>query len=581
MKAGDIVKGPVNPLLRDSLTACKRVFGAIVLFSLCINLLMLTAPLFMLQVFDRVLSSRSTDTLSMLMLIAGFALLVMAALELFRSLVLVRVSTWLDSSLGGPVLMGSIAATLRKGSDPTIQGLRDLNAFRTFLSGPSIFPIIDAPWTPIFLAVIFMLHPLLGWFSLAGAVALFCLAITNELATRKLLAHSGAESIKALQFAQATVRNADVIEAMGMMPSVVRRWQSRNAQSLVLQAQASDRSGALTAVSKFFRLILQVGILSVGAWLVIHNELTPGAMIAGSILMGRALAPVEQAIASWKSIVAARSAYERLKRQLDETPFGKQTMPLPAPSGRVTVEGVSFIHPGASEPTIRAVAFDLEPGEALGLIGPTAAGKTTLARLLVGNLVPRAGHVRLDDMDVAQWDSADRGPHIGYLPQDIELFGGGVAENIARMGEGDPDAVVSAAQLAGVHEMILRLPKGYDTEIGEGGAALSGGQRQRIALARAMYGEPKFVVLDEPNANLDNEGEEALIRALRILKEKGVTVVSIAHRPSILQNTDKVLVLREGSIQAFGPRNEIIPKLAALQSSERPEAHGRPLLVKE
>ena len=459
-------------------------------------------------------------------------------------------------------------ATLRNATDPSVQALRDLATFRTFLSGPGIFPVMDAPWTPIFLGVIFLLHPLLGWLSLAGASVLFALALANELATRNLLAESSVASFKALNRAEAAVRNADVIEAMGMMPQLVRRWHRQNAESLDLQARASGRSSAITSVSKFLRLVLQIGVLGVGAWLVIESELTPGAMIAASILMGRALAPVEQAIGSWKQMVAARGAYQRMKQQLDETPVRGLGMPLPAPSGHISVEGLSFVFPRASEPTLRNVNFELHAGDALGLIGPTAAGKTTLARLLVGNLAPRTGHVRLDGMDVAEWDSEDMGRHVGYLPQDIELFSGTVRENIARMADGEPDAVIAAARIAGMHEMVLGMAQGYDTEIGEGGAALSGGQRQRIGLARAVYGDPRFVVLDEPNANLDGAGEAALSDAIDTLKERGATIVVIAHRPSVLRQVDKVVVLRNGTVDKFGPREQVIPGVSG-ENQER------------
>ena len=561
------MRGPSNPQLNEALGACRGGFLAVVAFSLGINVLMLTAPLFMLQVFDRVLSSRSTDTLVMLMLVAGFALMALAALDAIRATVLIRLSTWLDARISGSVLAGSVLATLRNATDPSVQALRDLATFRTFLSGPGIFPVMDAPWTPIFLGVIFMLHPLLGWLSLAGASVLFALALTNELATRNLLAASSVASFKALNRAEAAVRNADVIEAMGMMPQLVRRWHRQNAESLDLQARASSRSTSITSASKFLRLVLQIGILGVGAWLVIESELTPGAMIAAFILMGRALAPVEQAIGSWKQMVAARGAYQRMKRQLDETPVRGLGMPLPAPSGHVSVEGLSFVFPGASEPILRNVNFELHAGEALGLIGPTAVGKTTLARLMIGNLAPRTGHVRLDGMDVAEWDSDDMGRHVGYLPQDIELFSGTVRENIARMADGEPDAVIAAARIAGMHEMVLGMAQGYDTEIGEGGTALSGGQRQRIGLACAVYGDPRFVVLDEPNANLDGAGEAALSDAIDTLKERGATIVVIAHRPSVLRQVDKVVVLRDGTVDKFGPREQVIPGV----SGEYPE----------
>lgn len=534
---------------------------------MCINLLMLAAPLYMMQLYDRVLSSRNIDTLVLLTIMAGAAILTMSLLDMIRGQAMVRLGSWIDRKVSPDLLTASIAQTLRRGETPSVQGLRDLGTFRTFLTGPAMFPIMDAPWTPIFLAVIFMLHPILGWVATGGAVVLFVLAITNEVSTRKLLQMSGGASILALQQAEAAARNADVIEAMGMMPALVRRWHERNSQHVTLQAQASHRSGAIGATSKFVRLLLQIGILGTGAYLAIQTEISPGAMIAASIIMGRALAPVEQAIGSWRSGIAARNAYGRIKTQLEEEPPRGERMRLPEPKGALDVEAVSYVHPSAEEPVLRNVSFNLEPGEALGLIGPTAAGKTTLARLLVGNILPRAGHIRIDGADVGVWESEDRGKHVGYLPQDVELFAGTVRENIARMGEGSPEAIVAAARMAGVHELILGLPKGYDTEIGEGGAALSGGQRQRIALARTVFGSPRFVVLDEPNASLDHEGEAALLQALKDLKEQNVTVIVIAHRPTILQHVDKILVLRDGQVQHFGAPADVVPKVTGQQRS--------------
>jgi len=571
MTSNKVVREQTNPLLGGVVAACGRAFAVVAVFSMCINVLMLTAPLYMLQVFDRVLSSRSTDTLLMLMLIAGLALLTMAALEAVRAFALIRISGWLDGQLAGQVLSGSVAAALRSSKGPSIQGLRDLTTVRMFLSGQSIFPIMDAPWTPIFIVVIFLMHPYLGWLSVVGAVLLFAFALANEIATRNLLMLSGGASIAAFNQAESAARNADVIEAMGMMPGLIRRWSRKNLESLDLQARASARSGTITAVSRLLRMGLQIGILSLGAWLVILGETTAGAMIAASILMGRALAPVEQAIGTWKLMIAARNAYERVKKQLDETMPTAPAMPLPAPKGAVRVEGVAFKYPGATESLLRNLSFQVAAGEAVGLIGPTAVGKTTLARLLVGNLAPSVGHVRLDGMDVAEWEATDLGPHVGYLPQDVELFAGTVKDNIARMQDADPDAVVAAARLAGVHDMVLGMAKGYDTEIGEGGAALSGGQRQRIALARAVFGEPKFLVFDEPNASLDADGEVALVDAIRTLKQRRATVVVIAHRPSILQDVDKILMLRSGTVEMFGARDEVIAKLKG-GDTERPAA---------
>ncbi len=550
-----------HPVLKEALSACRGGFSAVIVFSLCINILMLTAPIYMLQIFDRVIVSRSTDTLLYLTIVAAAALLTLAVLEGVRNRIMVRLGAWVDDRISSSVLGASITGPVRGERNPSVQGLRDLSTVRTFLTGSGIFPILDAPWTPIFLAVIFLLHPFLGFMALGGAIILFSMAVSNEVATRKQLLLSGRASRNALSDAEAAVRNANVIEAMGMLPNILRRWRRKNAEMLEHQATASARAGAITAASKFVRQGLQIGVLGVGAWLALQGELTAGAMIAASILMSRALAPVEMAIGSWKSAIAARAAYDRVRRQLAEAPRRGMATTLPAPEGRIRVEGMTFYYPGTTNPTIRNVNFQLEPGEALGLIGATAAGKSTLAGLLVGNLAPRVGNVRLDGADVAQWEPEDRGQYIGYLPQDIELFSGTIRENIARMGDAEAEAVIAAAQLAGVHEMVLKMPQGYETEIGDGGAAISGGQRQRIALARAVFGTPRFVVLDEPNASLDGEGEQALLEAIEILKSRGVTLIVIAHRPSILRQVDKIMVLKEGMMEIFGARDEVIPKL--------------------
>lgn len=551
-----------HKLLKDTLHKVRKSMYVVVLFSVCINILMLASPMYMLQIFDRVLSSRSTDTLMLLTVIIGLAVLTMASLEAVRSNIMVRISSWLDRKLAGPVLTGSIALPLKTGQDPSIQGLRDLGVVRSFLSGNEIFPFLDSPWAPVFLIVVFFLHSILGVIALAGALLLFSMAVINEAMTRSLIAASGTASIKAMQQAEAAVRNADAIEAMGLMPNLIARWNKVSSEASRDQASAGFRSGLISSTSRFLRLMLQVSLMGTGAWLVIGGELTPGGMIAASILMGRALAPVEQAIGAWKSAISARGAYQRLTRQLVNMPPRTESMKLPEPQGKLSVEGISYIHPGQAEPILRGINFSLQPGEAMGLIGPSAAGKTTLVRLLLGNITPRLGHVRLDGMDVAQWDPDDLGQYCGYVPQDIELFSGTVRDNIARMGEGDPEQIVAAAQLAGCHDMILRFPKGYDTPVGESGSALSGGERQRIALARALYGNPKFVVLDEPNANLDAAGEEALINAVRTLKDRKVTLVIIGHRPNVIQHVDKVLVLRQGQVQDFGERNEVLARLS-------------------
>jgi PrtD family type I secretion system ABC transporter len=535
------LSGVGNPIVEDTIEKCRKGFFAVVAFSLCVNLLMLTAPIYMLQLFDRVLSSRSLDTLTFLFLIAIFALLFMSALDVIRGFILLRMGSWLEKHLNGEVLTASITSTLQKGDEPTTRGLQDLTTIRSFLSNPSVFPILDAPWAPLFLGVMFLLHPLMGWLSLGGAIILFTLGIFNEIISRRLLANASGAFNEVQQKAESAVRNADVIEAMGMLPNLIENWRGRHESAMNFQTRASERTIGITAISKFVRLCLQVGLLSLGALLVLQNEMSPGAMIAGSILMARALSPVEQAIGTWKAVVSARAAYERLKSNLNEMPARDPLMKLPAPTGRLESEDASFVYPGAEEPTLKGINFKLAAGASLGIMGPMASGKTTLSRLLIGNLKPHLGHIRLDGMDVAEWNPNDLGPYIGYLPQNVELFNGTVQENISRMGPGDPEKVVEAAKLAGIHEMILRLPQGYDTEIGNSGSTLSGGQRQLIALARAVFGTPKLAILDEPNASLDGEGDKALARAIIQLKKLGSTVVVIAQRWQILHSVDYIM----------------------------------------
>lgn len=562
---------PSKNALTEALGACRRGFFVVAVFSLGVNLCMLTTPIYMMQLFDRVLSSRSTETLIALLIVAIAALAVLGLLDILRTNVLIRVSTWLDRRLGGSLLGASVSRALADSRGGSAQVLRDLSTLRGFLSGSGVFPLMDAPWAPIFLAVMFLLHPLLGWLSLIGALILFAIAILNETVTRNILADANNAYARAMRRAEAAIRNADVINGMGMLPNIAARWQGENAHSLDRQARASNLSGTLTALSKFIRFGLQIGVLSLGAWLSLEGELSPGAMIAGSIIMGRALAPVEQAIGAWKGFVGARAAYQRIREML-EGGTRDPGMPLPPPEGRLNVEGLTYAHRPGQEPALRNVSFELKAGESLAIIGPTASGKTTLARLLIGNLLPSAGVARLDGMDVAAWDADDLGQYVGYLPQAIELFDGTIRENIARMGEADPQAVILAARLAQVHDLILGLPDGYDTEIGDGGAGLSGGQRQRIGLARALYGTPRFVVLDEPNSNLDTDGEEALLKAMAALKKEGITVVLISHRPNLLRFVDRVLVLNKGRVHLFGSRDEILQKMTGKPAAPKAEA---------
>ncbi|OHV71856.1 type I secretion system permease/ATPase [Ensifer sp. LCM 4579] len=551
--------------LQAVMAELRRAAWPLVAFSAAINVLMLTTALYMLQVYNRVLSSHSLETLTALTVMAVVALLTLSILEVVRSQLLVKAGTWMNGRLSPVLLSASIEQAARTPSGRDGRALRDLEQFRSFLTGSGIFPILDAPWAPIFFAAIFLLHPWLGWLALSGGVALFALAVLTEFVTRGPVAEAGGAQAKAYAQAEAAMRNAEAIQAMGMLKALMRNWKPVQAAAAEGQAIASVRSAVLAAAARFLRLGLQIGVLGLGAYLAIHSEASPGAMVAASILMGRALAPVEQAIGTWKGVLAARSAYRRLAAiagaQREEGPV----LPLPRPEGRLLVENVILARQGGGEPILKGISFQLEPGEVMALIGPSAAGKTSLARLLVGAWTPSAGRALLGGMDVAQWAAEDRGRHVGYLPLDIELFAGTVAENIARFQELDElsfQDVVRAAREAGVHELIKGLPKGYHTEIGDAGAVLSGGQRQRIALARALYGDPAFLLLDEPNSNLDRDGEEALNGALKTFKAAGKTVVLVAHRSNIMETVDKVLVLQRGQVDLFGPRDDVLRAMA-------------------
>lgn len=547
----------------------RRAFLQVGGFSFVINMLMLVPAIYMLQIYDRVLVSRNGTTLVMLTLITLALYLLMSLLEFVRSRVLVRVGTQLDVMLSNRVFTAAFERNLqRQGGNPS-QALSDLTTVRQFLAGTGIFAFFDTPWTPVFIVVAAILHPLIGLFCLVGAVILLALAWLNEMVTRKPLAEATTHAMGAGQYANNNLRNAEVIEAMGMLGNIRLRWHERQKKFLALQALASDRAGVVMAASRFVRITLQSLVLGLGAWLALDNLVTAGAMIAGSILMGRALAPVDQVIAVWKQWIGARAAYFRLNEMLKAYPAQQERLSLPAPCGDLLVENVTAAAPGTKAIVLKNLAFRINRGDVVGVMGPSAAGKSSLARLLVGVWRPQAGHVRLDGADVASWDKAQLGPYIGYLPQDVELFEGTIAENIARFGELNSEAIVAAAQMAGVHEMILHLPQGYDTPIGVDGSALSGGQKQRIGLARALYGNPVLVVLDEPNSNLDDPGEAALVRAIMALKALGRTVVVITHRASTFAAMDKILVLRDGMVAGYGPRDDVLA--AIRQSAQAPK----------
>ncbi len=550
--------GETDLLLAGIVATCRRGLLAAALFSLGVNLLMLAVPLYMLQLFDRVLMSRSIDTLLMLSLIAGGALVTYALLDAVRGLLIARLGGWVERKLGGYVLAAHIATAAERGS-VSVQGLRDLALIRTFLTGLGMVPLLDAPWIPIFLLATCLLHPLLGLVATGGALGLLALALAAEVVIHRPTLRATGLAIDSTDTAEGMARSAEVIEAMGMLPAVIGRWQRRQEEALGLHARAARRTLLIGTFSKLLRLGLQLAVFGVGAYLAIGNEMTAGAMVAASILTGRALAPLEMAIGGWRSAVGAYAAYQRVRRQLATAPIARPSMALPTPQGALVVEAVSFMYLGQERPLLKGVSFALGPGQALGILGPAGAGKTTLARLLAGTVRPRLGHVRVDGVDVIGLSPRDRLRAIGYLPQEARLLRGSVRDNIARFEEGSDEEVVAAARLAGAHEMILRLPQGYATEVGEDGQALSGGQRQWIALARAVYAVPKLLVLDEPGASLDPQGEAALIDAVKRLKAMGSTIVVLAHRGALLLQMDSLLLLRNGQVERVGPLRQVAP----------------------
>lgn len=560
--------------LSEALRNARTGFVLVGIISIFANLLMLVSPIYMLQVFDRVLTSGRAETLLYLTVIAFIALMVMGLLEALRLRALTRISLWLGETLFRPLVNSGMLATLRGraiGSEP----MRDLSQLRTFIGSQQMFPFFDAPWVPIFVAVIWLMHPWLGMFALGCAIVLFIIAIASEWLTSARLGEANKRINRTSGEAALAFRNADSVQAMGMMDGLINLWRDDNRSADQDVETASDRSSALIGMSKAFRLMAQVGILGLGAWLSISGQITPGAVIAGSILLGRALAPVEQSIGAWRSFVNARQSYSRLKALFEAVDLDEEERTeLPAPKGRVTLDRVSFVHGASKRPTIKVVSMDIAPGEVVAIVGPTASGKSTLCRLIVGSWRPSQGHVRLDGAEVHHWPRQQFGRHVGYLPQSVELFSGSVKRNIARMQEAPDAAVVEAAKAAGCHDMILQLPQGYETDIGPGGTVLSGGQRQRVGLARAVFGMPTLVVLDEPNSNLDQEGDAALLEAIRFMKDRGSTVVLVAHRPNALAHVDKVAVMRDGSLQMFGPRDEILQELAGQRQRQVAASQG-------
>jgi ATP-binding cassette subfamily C exporter for protease/lipase len=537
------------------------------IFSLATNLLLLVSSIYMIQLFDRVLSSGSVDTLLWLTVAAVFAIAIYGVLELARRRLLSRMAAWLDTELAGPVIRRGVDARLAGTRNEA--GLADVQELRSFLNGDAVLAFLDAPWMPVFLAVIWLMSSALGWLALAGAILLFVVAVANDLLTRTLVQQSHASLQRNQRGAQHYLDHAETVRALGMLGPLLRQWQQARRR---IRADA-DRASAITNGLKFFakstRLALQILILGAGAWLVLQGELTGGGMIAASLILSRALSPVERALGAWRSFVSARTAHRNLVELFRTKDAGAVSTVLPRPTGQLIIEKLGFQVRGSSEPILRAIDLFLEPGQTCGVIGPSGSGKSTLCRLIVGAWEPNIGHVRLDGAEVTCWDPDEIGQYVGYLPQTVELFPGTIAQNIARMREVDDATMIEAAMLADVHELILRLPDGYDTDVGTHGHRLSGGQKQRIGLARALFGDPTLVVLDEPNANLDGAGEQALHKALIELKKRRRTVVIVAHQPSTLRTADRLLVLKEGRVAAFDEREKVLRALLEQTQQKR------------
>jgi ATP-binding cassette subfamily C protein EexD len=557
-------KSPTSHELNQTLDACKQYFIYAGMFSAAVNILMLTPIIYMMTVYDRVVASGSLSTLAMLTILMVCLLAAAGGFEWVRSMILISASNRVETLLRKRISDATFKRTLLTGGMvANAQPLSDLTALRQFLTGNGLFAFFDAPWFPIYIGVMFMFHPLFGITGIISGLVMVALAYTNESATNNLLKEANLESNQASNRFQGSLRNAEVVAAMGMSEDIRKRQDALFDSVLQKQTTASKKAGLLSGISKSFRLIVQSLLLGLGAYLALNQRISPGMMIAGSLLLGRALAPIDMLVGTWKGFSLARAQYARLRELLEHIPARADTMSLPAPTGELTAEKVSVAPPGSQVLVVRGVTFELAPGEALGMVGPSASGKSTLARALLGIWPSHGGKVRLDGADIAAWSREELGPHLGYLPQDIELFDGTIADNICRFSDTEPGLIVAAAKLAGVHEMTLHLPKGYDTVIGGAGGMLSGGQRQRIGLARAVFGDPKLLILDEPNSNLDDQGEKELVEALRRIKTQGCTIVIITHRTMVLQCVDKILVMKEGAAVSFGPKDRVLASLMA------------------
>lgn len=553
--------GEVSELKQNLLTS-KKSFIVVGFFSMFINMLMLVPPLYMLQLYDRVLTSKSEGTLYMLTGIVVVLFITMVLLEIVRSKVLIKISNKLDALLSQRIFSSLFDMANKEPGKATSMPLSDLTTVKQFMTGNGVFAFFDTPWIPIYIAVLFMFHPIFGYFAIFAAIVLMIFAYINQYTTKDKMLEANNLSRASSVYVDANLRNAEVVNAMGMKKNIEGIWKDKYYSFLNAQNDASTKAGVWANVAKGTRMLFQSLMLGLGGYLAIIGEVSPGMMIAGSIIMGRALAPLDLIIGSYKGFSAAKTSYGRLEMLLEQFPKDKEYMPLPEPEGEVLLEQVVVIPPGGQNPSVKGVSMLINKGDVVGVIGASAAGKSSLARVILGIWPLASGSSRLDGADIYQWDRVLLGKHVGYLPQDIELFDGTVSQNIARFTEVDAEKVVAAAQRAGIHEMILRLDEGYDTKIGAGGSTLSGGQRQRIAFARAIYDEPVLVVLDEPNSNLDDQGELSLVKSIELLKELETTVVIVTHRPSILDATNKLAVMQDGQLVGYGPTKEILAQMA-------------------
>ena len=567
-----------HPYLSEIVKSYKKGFMAVVVFSFFINLLMLAVPIYLLQIYDKIIPNRSSDTLYFLSIAVVVALITLVILELLRNTILAKLGVWFNQKLGNHLLSSSILGASKSQESANVNALKDLSKLREFTTSSAVTSLLDLPWVPVYIAILFFVHPIIGSLVLFGALVLFSIAVYNEIKTRPIIAKIEDANSQSIDAASACVRNADAIEAMGMRKQVVQRWEDSQQEALNSQYQIDKSRAKTISLVKLIRLLLQITVIGTAALLILRAELTPGATIAIILLMRSAISPLERSIGTWKSVLKARNAYDKINQHLMSSPTLNHTHEMPSPSGVLKVDNIRYRYPKAKKSLFHGIKFQVNPGEAVALIGPTAAGKSSLSRIIVGITKPSSGVVSIGGNEISLWDSDALGEHVGYLPQTIDLFSGTVRENIARMQEGDLDRVISAAKLVGIHEVIMSFPSGYGTEIGEGGAYLSGGQRQRLALARAVYGEPKYVVLDEPDSHLDVEGKVALARVIQKLKVSNAVVIVITHHQSLHHFVDKIFDLGKNKFVSK-PNHNVTTlsknKIKSRSSSSRSKSRSR------